>query len=131
MKSDNEYCAELLNELVSASRDLRTFLVSLEDYLDTTARRIAAGEAVFDEMVADPTPRLMRDAFYDKTKTADEAMTRLRAEGTRRLVDEQGVTLTKMAAVTQRSRQFTTRLYRAGLARRDEAMGDSDLSGGR
>jgi hypothetical protein len=48
-------------------------------------------------------------------------MTRIRAEGTRRLIDDLGMTLTRVAGMTNRSRQFTTRLYRTGVQRRREA----------
>jgi hypothetical protein len=117
---DDEYYAGMLADFISTSRDLREFLQVLEEYLERARRRLANGDDLFVDL-DDQTPRDLRDRFYARMKAAEDAMTRIRAEGTRRIVDDLGITLTRVAGMTNRSRQFTTRLYRTGVQRRQEA----------
>lgn len=53
-----------------------------------------------------------RDEFFAALDRLSQQLTRVRAEGIRMHVDVEGRTLTEVAALIGRSRQFVTRLYR-------------------
>lgn len=59
----------------------------------------------------------VRDELFSSLDRFNEQLTALRAEGIRALVEEEGRSLTEVAAYVGRSRQFVTRLYH--LATRD------------
>ena len=54
----------------------------------------------------------VRDEFFSTVDRFNRRLTALRAEGIRLLVEEEGRTLTEVAVLVGRSRQFVTRLYR-------------------
>jgi hypothetical protein len=130
---DNQYYAQLMRDFVKVSQGFREFLVDFEDMFEATAKRIDNGEDVFTgegspsgtgvvaQRITDRSSSAYRDRFFGYMKDIDEAHNRLRAEGARRLIDDLGMTLSRVAGMTDRSRQFTTRLYRQGKQRRQEA----------
>jgi hypothetical protein len=126
--TDDDYYALLLTEWLSASRELREVLVEMEEYIEDAVERVARGQALFADPGSTPRTedrwdrqRVLRDSFYARINVAQDAMSRIRAEATRRFIDDLGMTSTQVARLTDRSRQFTTRLYRTGQERRKRA----------
>lgn len=54
-----------------------------------------------------------RDALFEAMAEFDRAMTRARIRSVRTMVDDEGMSLSEVARLVSRSRQFVTRLYRA------------------
>jgi hypothetical protein len=125
---DDGFYAERLRDFRQASRAYRAVLVDFEQMIDATVDRIDRSEDVFrgnrmlgsNGLLTDRSTIDMRNRYFEHRTALDEAFTRLRAEGVRRMVDDLGWTLTRVAALTERSRQFTTRLYRQGRQWRTE-----------
>lgn len=59
----------------------------------------------------------VRDEFFATFDGFNQRLTSMRAEGIRVLVDEEGRTLTEVASIIGRSRQFASRLYQQAKAR--------------
>jgi len=55
---------------------------------------------------------VVRDQYFAAVDRFHDQLTKMRSEGVRLLVEEEGQSLTEVAALIGRSRQFVTRLYR-------------------
>lgn len=62
-----------------------------------------------------------RDQMFEVLAEFDRTLTRTRAEAIRLMVDDEGMSLSEVARLVGRSRQFVTRLYRSAPADADEA----------
>lgn len=102
---------DALAALAQLSRDLRQW--------------IAEGKPVFDAYEALDILTI-RDSVFDAETVLKRALTAVRAESFRTMVEDEGQSLTAVAKATERSRQFVTRLYEAavdGTLDGDEAAG--------
>lgn len=120
------------DQLVTRLADLEQTVKVTTDALDALAqlslslrRWIADGKPVFDAYEALDI-LTVRDNVFDAETHLKRALTAVRAESFRTMVEDEGQSLTAVAKATDRSRQFVTRLYEAavdGTLDGDEAVG--------
>jgi len=107
---------DVLDALRGAAADLRAALVDLESTA-LAVQRLRRRGVPFSQIYNDLHIRDLRDRVFERLTTFERAFNATRSLGVRMLVDEEGMTLTQVAHLMHRSRQFVTRLYRAPVAK--------------
>lgn len=115
--------AEHGERLVAELRGMRSEIMALTAALEALDRSCVVAE---EALLADAAPidvyrssRFVeaRDGIFAALDRFRDQMTRVRSEGIRLHVDVEGRSLTEVAALTGRSRQYVTRLYRQATGR--------------
>ena len=112
MDGPHDRLIRLLDDYEAAKRALVDALTANDEPISAFRNAIRAKEPVGKAMANLGTSVRRRDEVYAAMRAVEAAMLELRAEGTRLLVDEEGFSISEVARLSLRSRQFTTRLYR-------------------
>ena len=103
--------ADLLEQLAQSAVDLQRALDEFTSWIATV--RAARSEGVpMSELYRSHQLRHVRDTVYERLTTFERSFSSTRAWFVRTMVDDEGMSLTEVAAMLQRSRQFVTRLYK-------------------
>lgn len=106
--------ARLIDELGALRSDLADLMKALQGLDEACLVADGALRAGSTPIEVYLTSRFApaRDEFFAALDRFSQQLTRVRAEGIRLHVDVEGRSLTEVAALVGRSRQFVTRLYR-------------------
>jgi fructose-1-phosphate kinase PfkB-like protein len=99
-----------------ASREVAAALEALQASCATADELLVAGSTPIEAYRACRFAAV-RDEFFAAFDRFNQQLTVMRAEGVRLLVDAEGRTLTEVATIIGRSRQFASRLYHQAKSR--------------
>jgi hypothetical protein len=100
-----------IEDVVAASRDLRRVLDDLDGTAAGLLDALEQGRPML-EVYREAQLDQVRNRIYAAMRTFDESLQATRAVGIRLLVED-GLTLSEVARLMGRSRQFVSRLYHA------------------
>ena len=102
----------LIHGYLEAKRELVDALNSNDAPIHEFRTAIESGDTVGRALARLGSQARTRDAVYAAMRRVEHALLDLRAESIRLLIDEDGLSISEVARISERSRQFTARLYR-------------------
>lgn len=111
MEGPHDRLIGLLDDYTAAKCRLVDALHSNDGPIADFRAALVRGEPVGQAMGGLGSTVQQRDEVYAAMRAVEAAMLELRAESIRLLVDEEGLSISAVARLSLRSRQFTTRLY--------------------